>query len=295
MKKEYLLAVVAGILFGFIVFGGQVLANFGLSAFEVSTIPFAISGLVLLPIILLKKEMRLKRSNFWLMILYGFVGTGTVIGQYTSLYFGIPVAMVLLLLYAQPLWTSLICHFGLKEKISKREIAACAIVLLGLVVLLNPFVNTGHYNLIGLLLALFGGISLSGWIVVGSLLSKRGNHPIGSQCYQVIISVIFLLLLLPLFNLIKLPGNLIRFNFDFTFNIWIYLIVYGTLIISMGQIIYLYAVKKVSTVDAGIMMLLEPITGSLLAVIFLSQPLTANVIIGGLFILLANYLVITKK
>jgi drug/metabolite transporter (DMT)-like permease len=52
--------------------------------------------------------------------------------------------------------------------------------------------------------------------------------------------------------------------------------------------------KKVPTVDAGIIMLLEPVVGSILAIIFLNQALTLNIIIGGIIILLANYLTIRK-
>jgi drug/metabolite transporter (DMT)-like permease len=54
-------------------------------------------------------------------------------------------------------------------------------------------------------------------------------------------------------------------------------------------------VKKVPTIEAGIILLIEPISGALLATIFLGQQITLNIVIGGFLILLANYLVLTKS
>jgi len=292
MKKDYLYVIIAGILSGLIVFGGKVFANQGLSAAEISIFPFTLSALILLPVILFKRMYSLR--HLWLLIIYGLVGAGTILGQYSSLYFGIPVAIVVLLLYSQPLWTTLICRFGLKDKVSTREIIACILVLIGIVILVDPFKAVSHFNFIGLLLALIGGISLSGWIIVGSILSKRDNHPINSQFFGVTISVILLLILLPFLKHLGLSQSLISFSLHWSISIWIWLILFSIFAVTLNQIIYLYGVKKVFTVDAGIIMLLEPITGAILAALFLGQAITLNIFIGGIFILLANYLVIKK-
>ncbi|MFA6492772.1 MAG: EamA family transporter [Patescibacteria group bacterium] len=292
---SYLYIIIAGILSGIIVFGGQVFANKGLSALEISVIPFAISGLMLLPFVLLKKEFRAKKGILALLILYGIVSAVTIVGQYFSLYFGIPVAIVVLLLYVQPLWTTLICKFGFKEKISRREIFACSIVLLGVSILVNPFRSFGSYNIIGLILATLGGISLSGWIITGSVLSKKGNSPISSQFFGVSFTVLLLVLLMPFLKNLGLSQSLISFDLNFSKIVWLWLVVFSIFAITINQILYLQGVKKVSAVDAGIIMLLEPIVGAILASLFLHQILSVNIVIGGILILVANYMVITKQ
>jgi DME family drug/metabolite transporter len=55
---------------------------------------------------------------------------------------------------------------------------------------------------------------------------------------------------------------------------------------------YFVGVKEIPASTAGIILLLEPLAGAILAALFLSQAITINVFIGGLFILAANYLVI---
>lgn len=160
--------------------------------------------------------------------------------------------------------------------------------------MVNPFRTVEHLNLIGLTLALIGGISLSGWIIVGSILSKKGNQPVNSQFFGVTFSVILLLVMFLFLTHLRLSPFLIAFNLHWPVAIWIWLILFSIFAVTLNQIIYLYGVKKVSAVDAGIIKLLEPITGAILAALFLSQPLTFSIILGGILILFANYLVITK-
>lgn len=291
----YLYVAIAGMLAGMIVFGGQVLQGFGLSAVEISLFPYILSALFLLPFLIGYKLIKINPKRLPLLVLWGVVSTGTVIGQYFSLYFGIPVAMVVLLLYSQPLWTTLICRFGFKEKVSLREIIACIIVLIGVVTLVNPFGMSGSYNAIGIVLALFGGLSLSGWIIGGSLLGKSGNNPLNSQFWGLIFGVISLLILVPFFRLSGLSPEITNLRIGFGSSIWIIMILFSLLAVNLCHLFYLQGSKRIPTVHSGIMMLLEPVVGTLLATIFLDQPLTLNIIIGGFLILVANYLVVTSS
>jgi drug/metabolite transporter (DMT)-like permease len=52
--------------------------------------------------------------------------------------------------------------------------------------------------------------------------------------------------------------------------------------------------KKVPSSEAGVILLLEPVSGALLAAFFLHQPLTLNILLGGGLILFSNYLVVYK-
>ncbi|MBM2821210.1 MAG: protein of unknown function transrane [Candidatus Berkelbacteria bacterium] len=291
----FLFLIIAAMLSGLIVFGGQMFANMGLSAFEVSTIPYVLGVLTLFPFVLINKNFRLKKTSVFLLLIYGLATALTIVGQFASLYFGIPVVIVVLLLYIQPLWTTLISYFFLKEKISFREILACIIVILGVVILINPFNASGNYNLVGLLVAAIGGLSLSGWIIIGSILSKRGNHPISSQFFGVTFTVILLVVLFPFLKYFNLPISLTAFSLHWSSTIWVWLILFAIFAVTINQLFYLWGVKKVKAVDAGIIMLLEPVVGAILAAIFLFQPLNLYILIGGVMILFANYLVIANN
>jgi len=290
ISKFYLYVIFAGIMSGTIIFGGQVFVNAGLSIAQISIIPFLIVSFILLPFVLWRKKSHFVGNNMPLLIFYGAISAFTVICQYSGLILGLPIAVITLLLYSQPLWTTLIARFFLKEKILRNELIACFLVILGVFLLTN--FRAGHYSLFSILIALAGGLGLSGWIITGSILSKKGNDPVNSQFSSALFQIIFLLLALAIFNRAITDKNFTDLSFTFSPILWLAIVLYGAIPIAIGQVAYLEGVKKVKAVDAGIIMLLEPVVGTLLAAIFLHQPITLGIIVGGALILIANYLVI---
>lgn len=295
INKEYWFVVLSGILFGSIVFGGKILANLGLSLYEISVLPFAFATIILFWFVIFKKECHFRKEMLMILFLYGFATLFVTVCQFGAVILGASVAITVLLLYTQPLWTIIFSTIFLKEKATLRNIVSCIIVLVGIVILVSPFPTEATSSRIGLLIALIGGISLSGWVVLGSKLSKKGNHPINTFFSGNLFMIAILLLFYPLMASLIKDKSLIGFSLNFSPIIWFYIILYGLLTVLVAHLFYLYGVKKIPTIDAGIILLLEPIVGSLLAVIFLHQPITPNIFIGGFLILSANYLVLTKK
>lgn len=295
ITKEYWFVIISGLLSGLVVFSGQIFANNGLSLFEISTLPFLGSVIILIPFILFKKKHRYTGKNLPALLLYGAVSLLLTVAQFAPLLLGVPVAIAVLLLYTQPLWTVLFSYTILKEKINKTEIIACLIVLIGVLILINPFKESGHIPILGLVVALIGGVLLSGWVSVGSYLSKKGNDPINSLFTEKIFSIVVLLALFPLFKLVVKNPHLIHFSLNWPIKVWLGLLLFSIVIQILNHWFYLSGTKKVPTIDAGIIMLLEPVIGALLAMTFLRQPLTIGVVIGGILIIFANYLVISNN
>ena len=83
---------------------------------------------------------------------------------------------------------------------------------------------------------------------------------------------------------------------NLSFNIspitWFYLILFTLCALILPHLLYFYGIKKVPASNAGIILLLEPLVGALLATFLLGQALTINIVIGGALILVSNYLVI---
>jgi drug/metabolite transporter (DMT)-like permease len=60
----------------------------------------------------------------------------------------------------------------------------------------------------------------------------------------------------------------------------------------LGNLLYYKSISKVQASSAGVLLLTEPLVASLLALAFFFQPLTINIILGGAFIILSNYVII---
>lgn len=291
--KGYSFVAFSGILFGFIIFGGQIFANIGLSLFELSTLPYVFSLLFLLPFVI-QKKFWVEKKNFSILIIFAIIEVLCTIFQFAGIIFGASVAVVVLLLYAQPLWTTIISFFFLKEKVNRWHILACGLVLLGVIFLVNPAELFTSKSLLGILAALLGGVFLSLWVIFGGLSSKRKIPPISIKFYAAVISLVILFFVFPILSLFYNSPNVTNFSLGWPLWVWGALALYNLFTITLGHILYFTGSKYIPAVSSGIILLLEPVVGVILSVIFLAQPLTIPIIVGGCLILLGNAIVIVK-
>lgn len=291
MKYFYL--IISSILFGGVVFGAQVLADMGAGLFEIMLYPN------LIPVILFfypaRKDMRLAlglplRQTLLLIAAMFFV----TIGEYAPLFFKVPVSVVVLLLYLQPVWTLLISRFYFHEPVSGREWFLALVMIAGLVVLINPFADF-RFSLSGITLAVLGGIGLSLWVFITRYFSEKNINPWTTFwicCVYSIIPIVILYVGLLEYNL--LPG-MAFFSDAITPRLWAAFVFYALIVITLPNILIFYNNKDIPAPVIGMILLLEPVTGIILDVLFLGTLLSWNIIIGGLMILCANLALIFKK
>ena len=291
--KGYSFVALSGIFFGIIIFGGQIFTNIGLSLFELSTLPYIFSLVFLFPFII-QKKFWVDKKNFSVLIILGLVEVFCTIFQFAGLVLGASVAVVVLLLYAQPLWTTLISYFFLKEKINKWHISSCILVLFGVLFLVNPLDLFNSKSFFGIIAALLGGIFLSLWVVLGSISSKRKINAISIKFYVGVISLVLLFLFFPILSLFFSAPNITSFSLAWPLWVWVALASYNLFAITLGHVLYFTGSKYIPTVSSGILLLLEPVVGIILSVVFLSQPLTESILIGGVLILLGNFIIVTR-
>jgi len=294
MKKEYLFVTLTGIFSGFIVFLGRVLSNYGLSLFELATLPYVLSLIFLLPFLFLKKKYRIQKQHLPILVLYGILSGFLVLSQFGAVMLGAPIAIIVLLLYTQPLWTILLSRIFMKEKINKFTLIACILVLIGIVTLVNPS-NKEIFKIdLGFLVALLGGVFLSIWIIMGRISSTKGSHPIATKYSEILFMIIFLAIAYPFLLLFVKSPEIVSFSLNWPIVVWGILLIFNLLTQTLGHVLFYMGLKKVPASNAGIILLLEPVGATFLAALFLKEAITINVFIGGILILIANYLVIKK-
>jgi DME family drug/metabolite transporter len=293
MEREYLFVVIAGILSGLIVFGVQIFANLGLSLYQISVF-HAIFMLILLPFVLFKKECRIKRGMLKFFLIFGFLSSLTNFTEFGPIILGVPVAVVILLLYTQPLWTTILGRILLKEEITRNKILAVLLVLAGITILVNPFTESFTLNIIGISLALMGGVLFSTWVIFGRVSGIKRYHPITTQFGRYVFMLIFLLMSYPIITLFIKDASIINLSVSLPAEIWLYLLLFTVFAITIPHLLYFQGAKRIPASDAGIILLLEPVSASVLAMLFLQQPITLNILFGGALILISNYLVLRR-
>lgn len=291
MKYFYL--IISSILFGGVVFGAQIMANMGAGLFEIMLYPNLIPAALF--VYAARKDMRLAFNQpLSLTLLLIFAMFFVTVGQYAPLFFKIPVSVVVLLLYLQPVWTLLISRFYFHRQIGVREWFLAVVMIAGLIILINPF---GSFKMspAGTALAVLGGVGLSLWVFITQYFSEKNINPWTTFwvcCVYSVIPVVILYAALLEYNL--LPVNAV-FSADMTRQLWGVFFFYALVVITLPNVLIFYNNKDIPAPYIGMILLLEPVTGIILDVLFLNTVLSWNIILGGIMILLANMVLILKK
>lgn len=284
---SYIYLALSGILFGGVVFGAKILSNMGASLFEI----MLYSNLI--PAVLIFYFARKDLSKIFTMplsvtLLFMSALFLINIGQYTPLFFDVPVTLVVLLLYLQPVWTILIRRFYFHHHVRTRAWFVVAAMVIGLVFLVKPWANFS-FSIGGIALALLGGLGLSVWVYLTQYMSREKISPWGTYWSCCIYSLLpIVILYLSMFDS-GLDAKFLAFSDELSPKLWAVFLVYSLLIITLPNLLIFYNNQDVSPVVIGAILLLEPITGIILDVIFEGMILSWNIFVGGAIILLSNF------
>ncbi len=288
ISKEYRFMVTAGSLFGLIIFWRQLFANLWLSTFEIAVLPYLPAIAILLPV-LIRRKTWWKRAYIRPILVWWFIEAIQVITQFGWFYFHIPVAVILLLIYTQPLRTILFGYLFFRERIRRYHILACILVLWGIFLLINPFGST--FSMLGIIFGLLAGIFLSLRVIAWARVSRKWIDSYLAKFSETVTSLSFVwIIYFILLPFIHTPG-VMSFSLQQTPMMRLYFFLFALFANVAAHVFYLKWVKKVSTISAGIIMLLEPVVWTILATIFFHQPLTRLMVGGWVLILLWNVFV----
>lgn len=294
MEREYWFITFSAALSGGIIFGGRVFAEMGLSFYQFAIL-HGLFIFLLLPIVILKKECRLSRDMLRLFVIFGFLSSLTYFTEFLPVFLGVPVAVVVLLLYTQPMWTAVLGRALLNERITRHKAFAVLLVMLGVLLLINPFSTEGVGDPRGVILAILGGALMSSWIIMSRIAGIRKYNPLTTKFGYSLFMLVFLFVFYPVFAFLVKDPVMASLSFDVSLDVLVYLGIYSVLLVHLPIILYFQGMKKVSASTSGVMLLLEPVVAAILASLFLNQPVTLNMMAGGSLILISNYIVIRKS
>jgi drug/metabolite transporter, DME family len=201
-------------------------------------------------------------------VVYGLIGGLLELAMFGGIALGVHVAVVALLLYTQPIWTIIFGRLLLREGISTKKLLAVVVAMSGIILLVRPW-----------------GIK--------SVLQRQ--HFVTTTIGWTGFSVIWLMLLWPIFYYFFPYAIITRISVNLPKEFLAYLLVYAAIAGVIPHLLFYRGFKKIEASLAGILLLLEPISASILAALFFDQPIGLGIILGGALILLSNYFVIRSR
>lgn len=293
MKKDYVMIIAAALLYGTITPGGHFFINLGLSVFELSFYRLLFIFFTVLPFAFTTQiSSTFSKDTLYFFTAYGLIGAILEVLQFTSLYFGTPVAVVALLLYTQPIWTVLFGKLILDEAITKRKAIAILVSLLGVYILLQPWEVESKVSLWGAVPSLIAGIFLALWVVWGRRSSISNIPYVITTLGWSFFSALWLMLIWVVLSFIIHNNELLRFSIELPITYWIYMALFGLIGGVIPSLLFYRGLEEVQASIAGILLLIEPVSASFIALLLFEQPIDMETIFGGGLILLSNYMVL---
>jgi drug/metabolite transporter, DME family len=285
-----ILIILAAGLFGFVTAGGRYFHEEGFSLYEIATLVVFIP-IFLAPLLIFSRRFRPTLRLLPFFLSFGFIGASLQLAQFAGIALGLPVALVVLLLYTQPLWTTLLGRLVLQETITAAKLGAALLAFAGMVILVNPG-RPQEYPVSGLLAAISAGLLLSLWVIWSRRSALKHQHFVVTTFGFTLFSSLWLLILYPLVGSLPLDSSLVRLDFGLYLDYWRMVVLYTVLAGIVPSFLVFYALKGVDASTAGILLLFEPISAAVLAYLWFEEALAPNVWVGGALILMANFVVI---
>ena len=217
-----------------------------------------------------------------------------VAGTTVSLFFAFErttIAAALIVFYTFPVWVALAAAPVFGEHLGPRKLAAMALSGVGLVLLLaSPSeAEDGAIDLIGVGLALAASLCQTGFALVGAG-GFRSVPPLQSAALLRTFSLlIYLLALVPLLILLG-QGATITDPLG-SVEAWMLILTAGVLGAAIPAVLIISGYRRVGPTRGAVLMLVEPVTGVLLAALLLSEQPTLLQLGGGLLVLVGAALV----
>ncbi|MEA1993242.1 MAG: DMT family transporter [Euryarchaeota archaeon] len=212
----------------------------------------------------------------------------------TAVAVGTPVAVVVLLLYTQPIWTTIFGRVFLKERVNTLKKTAVVIAFFG-IFLISKVWNVSSLNYLGVSLALICGILLSVEFIMIQELSIKPRYFLVSIFWFYLFRSGFTVIFGFLSRTITDNSIITSFTFSLPPKFWILILLFAFVPMFLGMILFYKSVKNVSIVSIGVIMLIEPISGVIYGYFLLGEYVDILTILGGALVLIASVLVIIRR
>jgi len=226
-------------------------------------------------------------------MLLGMVMAGVGFFENTAVALGTPVAVVVLLLYTQPVWTALFGRLFLHELINTPKQIALIMAIAGMI-LISKVWNITLTNYLGILLALVSGVLLSVEFIMIKNISLQSVHYLVSIFWVYLFRTLFTLPLGIISGILSDNRLISQFTLSLSLEKWLILLLFALIPMVLGMILFYRSIKYVPIISTGIIMLIEPVSGIFYGMLLLGEMIDYIMMVGGILILLASVVVIKK-
>ncbi|HON83444.1 MAG TPA: DMT family transporter [Caldisericia bacterium] len=238
----------------------------------IATFRMGISSIILLPFYFIKKRNLISKNDLKFFFLSGLFLALHFYTWITSLRFT-SIMSSTVLVTTNPIFVSIFSYFLFKKKIKKRTFLAIILSIIGIILMSYGF--SFSTNLKGNLLALFGALFASLYIISDYYLRKKYD----------LIDIVFPVYLVSFLILLSLSFSLNIKLYPLPLREYLLFFLIALIPQVIGHSIINYSLKFFSPIFISLAILGEPLGATIFGIIFFKEIPKVLEIIGGLFII----------
>ena len=192
----------------------------------------------------------------------------------------VPIALGLMLFYTYPAGVAAVDILLGHERATPVRLASLGVSMLGVVlVLAGGLASGGAVNPLGILL----GLSASAWQVVFVAVSRNGYRSVPTTTVTEVVLVTASVGGIGLALIVGQADGLVApFRNG---SAWIPVLLAGIAAAALASLLFLIAIRRIGGTRTGVLMLLEPVVGVLLAALLLGEDLAPVQVLGAALVL----------
>jgi drug/metabolite transporter (DMT)-like permease len=250
-------------------------------------------GLLLVVAVYAPSRLRLKRREVPYFALFGVAGLAFVQWFYFLAIHRLAIGVALLIEYLAPLLVALWARFVYRQHVRRRIWLALALALGGLGLIVNLFGGGGNLSTTGIAFALGGAIAYMTYVLLAEH-AVSDRDPVSLLGWGFLFASIFWAVLSPWWSF---PGHAVTAHAALGWHlpVWslaLWMIVLGTIV---PFFLLVSALRHLTATSVGIVAMLEPVAGALVAWAWLGESLNGVQLAGAAVVLAAIVLAQTAR
>ena len=280
--------VFAAIIFGFVHPGSKLLLSSGVDLLTFCILYIGIRLFVQIPIVLKTRSFFIAtKEQGFILIFIGVIGALLQLTEFAGISDGLPVSVVTFLVYTHPIWTIIFGSIVNGERVTTVSIVKLVLGIAGIAVIFLSQLQNMSMNPRLMIAPIAAGLMIAIWISM-SKKARKANIGVWTISFYYDLFAFFTLIALRLTGITNSVSMYEFYEFlkvpQFVFGMFMYSIFIGL----FPNLLFYKGSKNVTTLTAGLILLLEPIVASLSSSLIWNLSLSPLFIIGAGLILFSG-------
>ncbi len=257
----------------------------------------ALVGLGLIVLMTRPQSLRTNRRELAFLAVFGVCGVAFVQLFYFAAIERLEIGVSLLIQYTAPLLVALWARFVFKEHVRRRVWAALGLAFVGLSVMVDVWGGV-PLDRVGVVLSFISACTFAGYLLLAEHAVGR-RDPVSLLVYGFLFASLFWAVVQPWWSFprdevaetVSLLGNLAGTELP-AWLLMLVIVVGGTIV---PFILMVGSLQHLPATTVGMVAMLEPVLGALVAYLWLGETLAAQQLLGGAIVLVAIFLAQTAR